>query len=58
MTSLVAGTMLALEKVTGTVLGGMATAVLAGNVLICAYLLMLGPEYIVNLLVRLNGTSL
>jgi hypothetical protein len=47
-----ANPMLLVEKLTGAILGGTAVTVLVGNILICVFMLLLGPTFIVELLAR------
>ncbi len=50
--------LLLLERFTGAVLGGAATSLLICNILICVSMLLLGPESIIRLLVRINGLNI
>jgi hypothetical protein len=49
--------MLLVEKLTGAMLSGTAVTMLVGNLLICVFMLMLGPGFIIELLAKLNGLS-
>ena len=53
--SLVTKPVLLLERLTGAVLGGAATTALVGNVLVCIAMLLLGPAFIIEMLVKING---
>jgi hypothetical protein len=41
-----------LERLIGAMLGGIAVGVQVGNVLICIFLLLLGPAFVVGLFTR------
>jgi hypothetical protein len=39
-----------LEKLTGVILGGLAVSIQFGNALICIFILVLGPAFVIGLL--------
>lgn len=44
--------MLTLQKLLGTTLSGIAVSIQVGNVLVCLFMLLLGPAVVVNLLAK------
>lgn len=48
---MMAKSMRVFEKITGAILGGAAVSVQVGNLLICIFMLLLGPTYIIRLVV-------
>jgi hypothetical protein len=49
---MIAKSMRLLEKITGAMLEGVAVSVQIGNFLICVFMLLLGPAFIIRLLIH------
>jgi hypothetical protein len=49
---------LLLEKITGTILGGAAVTLMVGNVLVCVSMLLLGPQFVIELLAQINSLNI